>query len=142
MSEIKTSMPAWRALVCHKHPWSARLRFLIPQQEGVLLPTPLPKLSQIAENETDGAVLCHPSTALRALQPVIREQGSELEMISEFQLQMETPREQIPVFLLMVSSNDPCPAPEGLQWVEFLQCTRMPWLDREMLRRAYEILIG
>lgn len=131
----------WRVLVCHKHPVSARLRFLVPQRGGVVLPQPLPRLAVFAEAPAQGDPLIHPAHALRSLQ---RELGVEkpLELVGDYRVGLEVAGAVLPVFLAALDGHEPCPAVIGTRWIELTQSIGMPWLDRELLRRAYEVLIG
>ncbi|WP_240500450.1 hypothetical protein [Pseudomonas syringae] len=131
----------WRMLLCHKHPVSARLHFLIPQREGVVLPLPLPPLAVFAEGVPDNPVQTHPASALRHLQQDLGITQA-LELVSEFQVSLEVPRMLMPIYLAALTGYDLCPAPTGTCWIELTKSIGMPWLDRELLRRAYEVLIG
>lgn len=131
----------WRMLVCHKHPVSARLRFLVPLRSGVVLPQALPRLAVIAEPGGGPLVQSHPASALRSLQRML-EIDKELTLVSEFQLHMEVPGLLLPVYLAALPGHDLCVPPPGTRWIELPQSIGMPWLDRELLRRAYEVLIG
>lgn len=132
---------SWRILLCHKHPMSARLRFLIPEQNGVVLPEPLPSLAVIANSEQEPSVLSHPASALAQLKQQWAVDNA-FEIFSEFRLRMEVPGGLMPVYLGILPGDDLCPAPPGLRWIDLPQSIGMPWLDREILRRAYEVLIG
>jgi len=141
MSEQQTPEDlAWRILLCHKHPVSARLRFLIPTEGGVVLPQALPRLAVIAEAQ-EAPVQCHPASALRSLQEAMALDW-QLELVGEFQLNMEVPGQILPVYLAALSGHELPPAPPGTRWIELPQSIGMPWLDRELLRRIYEVLIG
>jgi len=131
----------WRGLICHKHPVSARLHFLVPQRGGVLRPQPLPALAVFAESPERGDLLVHPACALRSLQ---RELGIEkpLELVADYRVGLEVAGGVLPVFLAALDGHDPCRAAIGTHWIELTQSIGMPWLDRELLRRAYEVLIG
>ena len=131
----------WRMLLCHKHPVSARLHFLIPRRSGVVLPQPLPRLAVIAEAEQGSPVQSHPASALRSLQQMLGI-ARPLELVGEFQLRMEVPGLILPVYLAALSGYELCPPPAGTHWIELPQSIGMPWLDRELLRRVYELLIG
>ncbi len=132
---------AWRILLCHKHPVSARLRFLVPTDGGVVLPQALPKLAVIAE-EQEAPVQCHPASALRTLQEMLGIVDWPLELVGEFQLSMEVPGQILPVYLAALSGHELCEPLPGTRWIELTQSIGMPWLDRELLRRVYESLIG
>ncbi|PMR73930.1 hypothetical protein C1H69_15830 [Billgrantia endophytica] len=132
---------SWRILLCHKHPVSARLHFLVPLRAGVVLPQPLPELSVFAEARSSDLVQAHPASALRHLQECLGI-GHTLELVSEFQVGMEVPGMTLPVYLAALPGHDLCPAPTDTRWIELSKSIGMPWLDRELLRRAYEVLIG
>ncbi|MBE7376554.1 hypothetical protein IN820_18795 [Pseudomonas sp. AL-54] len=131
----------WRVVICHKHPVSARLHFLVPQRGGVVLPQPLPALTVFAETPGQGDLLVHPASALRSLQ---RELGIEktLELVADYRVDLEVAGGILPVFLAALDGHDLCRAAIGTHWIELTQSIGMPWLDRELLRRAYEVLIG
>lgn len=131
----------WRMLVCHQHPVSARLHFLIPVAGGVVLPQALPGLAVLAEDEREAPLLCHPASALRELQDSVA-LGRELALLGEFRLRLEVPGALLPVYLAALSGYELCPPPAGLRWIELAQSIGMPWLDRELLRRVYEFLLG
>lgn len=133
--------PSWRMLLCHKHPLSARLHFLIPQHGGVVLPVPLPALAVFADEQAHSPLQTHPACALRQLQEELGI-GRVLELVSEFQVSLEGPGLLLPIYLAALSGHDLCPAPLGTRWIELPQSIGMPWLDRELLRRAYALLIG
>ena len=125
MSLVADNDSFWRIVLCHKHPFSARLRFLIPQDAelGVLMPTPLPPLSVIADEGQDAAVLTHPATALAALKQQLG-LDSEFEVFSEFRLRVEVPEGLMPVYLVTLTSHDICPAPEGMYWIDMMDTRR------------------
>ena len=133
----------WRILLCHKHPISARLRFLVPEnsREGVLWPNPLPPLAVIAESDQAPLVVSHPAAALQSLKQQ-RALAESFEIFSEFRVCMETPGALVPVYLAILEGYELCSAPEGMRWIDLPQSIGMPWLDRELLRRVYEVLLG
>lgn len=131
----------WRMLVCHQHPVSARLRFLIPEQGGVVLPQPLPRLAVLAAPGAAAPVQSHPASALRQLQELLGIQPA-LELVGEFHLHLEVPGLLLPVYLAALPGHELCPPPPGTRWIELPQSIGMPWLDRELLRRVYEVLLG
>lgn len=132
---------AWRMLLCHKHPVSARLHFLVPQHGGVVLPAPLPALAVFAERHAHSPVQAHPACALRQLQEDLGI-GRALEPVGEFHVSLEVPGLLLPIYLAALPGHELCPAPVDTRWIELPQSIGMPWLDRELLRRAYALLIG
>ncbi|MFC3608363.1 hypothetical protein [Stutzerimonas tarimensis] len=132
---------AWRVLLCHKHPVSARLHFLVPEQGGVLLPRALPRLAVVSESEQGPVVQSHPAMALRELQGMLGV-NVDLEWVDAFHLHMETPGELVAIYLAALPGYDLVEPPPRTRWIQLPQSVGMPWLDREVLRRAYEVLIG
>jgi len=106
-----------------------------------VLPQPLPALTVFAEAPGQGDLLVHPASALRSLQ---RELGIEkpLELVADYRVDLEVAGGILPVFLAALDGHDLCRAAIGTHWIELTQSIGMPWLDRELLRRAYEVLIG
>lgn len=131
----------WRVLLCHKHPVSARLRFLVPSNGGVCLPWHLPGLSVLAEDAA-GLVDVHPSLMLPVLAELLSLPLARLFVVPGFGVVLEQPGGLMPVYLASLEGNDVPEAPVGLRWIELPDSIPMPWLDRELLRRAYEFLIG
>lgn len=131
----------WRMLLCHKHPVSARLHFLIPADGGVVLPQALPRLAVIAAETANPPVQSHPASALRHLQQLLGI-AREFELVGEFELRMEVPGAVLPVYLAALAGYELCPPPSGTRWIELPQSIGMPWLERELLRRVYEVLLG
>jgi len=132
----------WRALVCHKHPVSARLRFLVPVEQGVCLPWHLPSLSVFVEDESvQPPVEIHPALILQTLQNTL---GMSVDwyVVPGFRVDFETPGAIMPVYLVALSDKDIPAAPPALRWIELPDSIPMPWLDRELLRRVYEFLLG
>lgn len=134
----------WRILLCHKHPVSARLRFLVPEnpKAGVVVPESLPPLCVVAEPDQQPNVQSHPATALNLLKQRMPNLDPEFEICSEYQLYLETSEGLMPVYLATLNGHNLCDTPEGMRWMELTQSIGMPWLDREILRRAYEVLVG
>lgn len=138
----KTESPRWRVLVCHKHGTSARLRFLVPMHGGVCLPWRLPSLSVFADTSSDQVIVdTHPALILQSLQTTLN-LSTELFVVPGFRVCMEIPGALIPIYLVALSSHDIPAAPTALRWIELPDSITMPWLDREILRQAYEFLIG
>ena len=130
----------WRMLVCHKHPVSARLHFLIPEG-GVVLPQALPRLAVIAADDAEPPLQSHPASALRHLQQLLGIDRA-FELVNDFRLHLEVPGLLLPVYLAALAGYELCPPPPGTRWIELPQSIGMPWLDRELLRRVYEVLLG
>ena len=132
--------PGWRMLICHKHPVSARLHFLVPQRVGVVLPQPF-RPSRYSLNRRCWAICW---SILRALCAACSANWGSRNRWSWWPITGSAPvsGEVLPVFLAALDGHDRCRAAIGTHWIEPTQSIGMPWLDRELLRRAYEVQIG
>lgn len=137
---MNDTLSQWRMLVCHKHPLSTRLHFLVPLGKGVVLPRPLPGLCQFVDEAEEDGLYLHPAAALNELLAALA--LPPLQLLGDYQVRLEVPGGILPVYLAALPGNDMCASPEGTRWMAFTDCIGMPWLDRELLRRAYEVLIG
>ncbi len=136
----KSDVQDWRIILCHKHPFSARMSFLVPDGAGVVFPDPLPPLAVIAGTAQDPQIQRHPSVALRHLQELIGVNRT-ISLVGEFELFIETADGLLPVYLAALEGNELFEPPAGMRWVELLQCVQRPWLERELLRRAYDAMM-
>jgi hypothetical protein len=131
-----------RLLLAHKQKTSGRLRYLrLPA--GVLLPSPLPRDAQLIQTKTphrlpDAAVIREAATLL-GLSP------DSLEGIPDFSVWVSTSTGDIPLLLAQFTTTDPPFAAAETQQGRFIAITEardLPKIELEMLRLAYECLLG
>jgi hypothetical protein len=132
---------ATRLLCFHKQNTSARTRFL-RFGTSVLAPAPLPAGSETAPA---GKVRPHPAISLRALAPLLGLPADQLKPVGDFAVDVVTPDGGVAVLLVEIATLDPpLSAAEtmGASFIALTEARGLPPIELELLRQAYEILIG
>jgi hypothetical protein len=135
-----------RFIVCHKHPVSGRLYFLHFASGDICGIQPLPKLAVLADCNSR-AVEMHPAAALRELAAYLNLPENRLSILGEFKIYLDVPHQYapdglLPVYLAAVAGYELPLLPEGNRWIEMPDSFALPYLQREILRAAYEYLMG
>lgn len=140
-------LPAWRCVVFHKQKTSARTRFLI-QGRDVVFPAGLEEGQSLTEAEdpeaVEGSVVAHPAAGIAALAAQLdlapgafRVDAAHLGRVIEEDL--------APVWLVEVTTIDP-PLENALRmggrFISIMEARQSPPVQRELLRRAYERVLG
>jgi hypothetical protein len=131
-----------RLILCHKQKSSARTRFL-RFAESVVAFAPLPASATVAA-ET-GTVRPHPAAPLRAAEERLALPAGSLEVVNDFLFDVDTPDGSVPVLLAAFTSIDPpftAAEAVGGRFVAITEARGLPNVELELLRRAYEVLIG
>ena len=137
---IATSVP--RLILCHKQKTSARTRFL-RFADSVLAFEPLPGSATLAVGT--GPVRPHPAAHLQAAEARLGLPGGSLDVVTDFAQDVETPAGRVAVLLAAFTSIDPpfaAAAAIGGRFVAITEARGLPKLELDLLRRAYEVLIG
>lgn len=135
-----------RFIVCHKHPVSGRLHFLRFGYGHICGPAPLPKLAVLTEANVHTVVM-HPAAALRNLAGNLELPEHLLSLLGEFRLFLEVPYQyapqgMLPIYLASAAGYELPPLPAGHEWIEMPDSFALPYLQREILKAAYEYLMG
>jgi hypothetical protein len=141
MSET-TELP--RLIILHKQSTSARVRFM-SLGESVLAFTPLPEMATLREESYSPTVQFHPTAALRAAEKQLDLPEGGLEPVPEFCVWVDTPGGDQAVLLAACTSIDPpfaAAEKQGGKFIAMTEARRLPLVERELLRRAYEHLLG
>jgi len=131
-----------RLILFHKQKTSARTRFLL-FADTVLAFGPLPASATLCA-ET-GSVRPHPAAHLRAAEERLSLPAGSLEPVADFHADVVTPDGTVPVLLAGFTSIDPpfaAAEASGARFAPITEARRLPPVELELLRRAYEILIG
>jgi hypothetical protein len=131
-----------RLILFHKQKTSARTRFL-RFADTVLAFGPLPASATL--NADAGAVRPHPSAHLHAAEARLGLPAGSLEAVADFQLDVDTPDGTLPVLLAGFTSIDPPFAAAeaiGARFAPITEARGLPPVELELLRHAYEVLIG
>lgn len=131
-----------RLILCHKQKTSARTRFLrFP--ETVMAFAPLPASARLAAEI--GSVRPHPTAHLRAAEEKLGLPVGAIEAVADFDVDVNTPDGPVPVLLAAFTGIDPPFAAAetvGARFAAITEARGLPEVELDLLRKAYEILIG
>jgi hypothetical protein len=131
-----------RLILFHKQKTSARTRFL-RFADTVLAFGPLPAAAKL--NVEPGSVRPHPAAHLHAAEERLSLPAGSLEAVADFQMDVDTPDGIVPVLLAGFTSIDPPFAAAeaiGARFAPITEARGLPPVELELLRHAYEVLIG
>lgn len=137
-----TELP--RLIILHKQSTSARVRFMT-LGESVLAFAPLPETAALHDEDYSPTVQFHPVAALRAAEKTLELSEGALEPVPEFCLWLDTPAGDQAVLLAACTSIDPpfaAAEKQGGKFIAITEARRLPAIERDILRRAYEHLMG
>lgn len=135
---------AYRAILYHKHFTSARLRFLLFAHQSVCSPTPIPKLAQAHAGQRVDPVL-HPAQVVRKVARAYGLDSGCLRAEEGYRFVVEVPDECIQIVLLAIDSVDPpfdVAERIGGHFIDLTQARELPPVELELLRGAYELVLG
>jgi hypothetical protein len=140
-------LPAWRYVVFHKQKTSARTRFLI-QGRDVVFPVGLDDGQSLTDAEdpeaVEGRVLPHPAAGLKDLAAQLDLPPSAFR-VDAAHLGRVVEEDLAPVWLVEVTTIDP-PLENALRmggrFISIMEARQSPAVQRELLRRAYERVLG
>lgn len=136
---------AVRLLVVHKQTTSARTRFL-RFAHGMLAFAPLPALSVLREpEEASGKLAIHPAQPLRQAEQKLGLASSNLAVETAFHAWIDTPAGDVRILLVVCQSIDPPFAAAeaiGSRFIALTEARGLPPIEMQILRRAYEYIMG
>lgn len=135
---------AFRAILFHKQPTSARLRFMRLAHGGVCAPGPIPDLGRSRIGRPRGPAI-HPAQVLRWLERELGFDVGSLRAEEGYRCAVDGPDGQIPVLLVGIDSVDPpfeLAERIGAGFIDLTQARGLPALELELLRGAYEVVLG
>ncbi len=134
---------SYACVLCyHKQKTSARTRFLL-FVDSVLLFGPLPANAVV--RTAAGPVRPHPVPSIRSAESWLRLPAGSLRPEPEFQVEVDTPDGWMPVLLAEFTALDPpfeAAAAVNGRFVAITEARDLPPLELELLRRAYETILG
>jgi hypothetical protein len=137
-----------RLIIFHKHPVSARTRFLKLGYGGVCGFEPLPKLAQVLEEEEpveEGTVVNHPAKLLSEAEERLKLEPGSLKIEGEFLQRVDVPQGMIEVFLAGIKGHDTPDETLAENDARLHLITEIRTLapaEMELLRRAYTAIMG
>lgn len=140
-----TALLSQRVLIFHKQSTSGRLRFL-RLAHGTLLPTELPESAKLCEpGEVERPVRLHPGAAVRAAERALALDAGALAPEADFEAWIALADGDIPVVLAACTSIDPPFAAveaAGGRFIAITEARGLPQVELDVLRRAYEHILG
>jgi len=112
--------------------------------DSVLSFEPIPKLAQLYEIGDEKTVL-HPAAALKSVEEKLGLPDQCLVAEADFQHCVDVPGEKISVILAGITTMDPpfdIAAQNGAVFIDLTQARDLPDVELELLRSAYELLLG
>jgi hypothetical protein len=134
----------YRVILYHKHPTSARTRFLkfgngsVIGFDSIAVPATLRE-----QGSTHTAV--HPATVARDVEQRLHLEQGILKADGKFSYSIDAPDGNIQIVLLEISGIDPpieLAERIGGGFIELLEARDFPQIELDLLRKAYEFLLG
>lgn len=134
----------YQVILYHKQATSARTRFVRFAGETVFANGLINELAQIDDNN-ERKTLVHPTAVLRQTEDKLGLAKETLSAETGYRYSIEVPGGSIPVVLASINTTDP-PFEKvrqaGGQFIDLTQARGLPALELELLRHAYELLLG
>ncbi len=134
----------YRVILYHKQATSARTRFLKYANESVCAFSPLPMPAAVLD-EDDATTVNHPAAILQAVEKRLDFPAGSLKAEGEYHQTVDVPGEKIQIILGEITTMDP-PFDEaeraGAKFIDLTQARGLPSVELELLRSAYELVLG
>lgn len=146
MSETGITTGNTRFILFHKHPVSARTRFLKLADGSICGPGGLPPLAALKEEyeRDDERVVFHPGVVAGIAAGSLGLGSADLVVDITFRQQVEVPHETLTVYLIGFKGHD---TPDALlaesnhRFINLTQAFGLPPVEMELLRRAYATIM-
>lgn len=134
----------YRVILYHKQATSARTRFLKFSHGSVCAFETIPKLAQLVDKQPDNTVL-HPAAVLHKVEQTLSLDAGTLAAETDYRHSVEVPGGSMQILLARIDSMDP-PFDRaekiGAQFIDLTQARGLPQIELELLRYAYELVLG
>jgi hypothetical protein len=134
----------YRVILYHKQATSARTRFLKFAHESVCAFDPIPMPAQLLDEAADKMVN-HPAAILQEVEKRLEFPLGSLKVEGEYRHTVEVPGSKIQIILANITTMDPpfeladkCNA----SFIDLTQARGLPGVELELLRHAYELVLG
>ena len=133
-----------RLLLLHKQSSSGRLHFFC-LSSGILAFNPVAALAELRDEAYSPTVQCHPTAVIREAEVQLGLPEGGIEAVPDFQAWIDTPGGDVPVLLAAFTGIDPPFAMAertGGRFIAITESRHLSELERNLLRRAYEHVLG
>ena len=136
-----------RLVLFHKQSTSARTRFLLLKYGGVCAFDGLPALSRLVEADEEPleTLSTHPASVVNGAERDLGLAPGDLESEGEFRARVDSPGGSIEVFLARFTTIDPpfdWAEQYGARFIDLTQARGLPDVELQILRLAYEQILG
>jgi hypothetical protein len=136
-----------RLVMFHKQSTSARTRFLQLDYGGVCAFGGLPERSHLLEADEASAdtLAHHPSSVVSQAENELGLAAGSLESLGGFRAKVDAPGGLIEIFLARFITVDPpfqWAEQHGASFIDLTQARALPEVELQILRRAYERILG
>lgn len=136
--------PTPRLILLHKQKTSGRVRFLC-FSAGIIAFSPLPVLSALRDDDYSPKVQIHPVALMREAELKLGLPEGAIEPEAEFAAWVDTPEGDVPILLGVFTELDPPFAAAertNSRFIALTECRPLSAIERDLLRRAYEHVLG
>ena len=133
-----------RLILLHKQKTSGRVRFLC-FSAGVVAFNPLPTLAALRDENYSPTVQFHPTAIVREAEIHLGLPEGALEPEPEFAAWVDTPEGDVPILLAIFTDIDPpfsAAERTNSRFIAITESRQLSELERNLLRRAYEHVLG
>jgi hypothetical protein len=134
----------YRVILYHKHPTSARTRFLKFDYDSIFAFQPIVGPATLQEHRSTPTAV-HPAFVARDVEQRLALDEGILKVEGKFSFAVDTSDQSIQIILLEISGVDPpfelAERIEG-SFIELLEARELPQIELDLLRKAYEFLLG
>lgn len=134
----------YRVILYHKQATSARTRFLKFSHESVCAFTGIPKLAQLIQGPADNMVI-HPAAVLNKVEEILELDPNTLKAEGDYHQYVSVPDDTIQIILANITTLDPpfeAAKKLNARFLDLTQCRGLPPIELELLRQAYELVMG
>jgi hypothetical protein len=134
----------YRVILYHKQATSARTRFVKFADDTVFAFGPVAKLSQLEEASLDNT-LVHPAAVMKETEVLLGLEAGCLKAEPDYQHKVEVPGCSIHILLANITTMDPpfeAVEEAGGRFIDLTQACGLPQVELELLRHAYELVLG
>lgn len=133
-----------RLILLHKQRTSGRVRFFC-LTSGVVAFAPLPVLAALRDEDYSPKIQVHPTAVIREAEVRLGLAEGAIEAEAEFAAWVDTPEGDVPVLLGVFTDIDPPFAAAertGSRFIAITEARALSEVERNLLRRAYEQVLG
>ena len=136
-----------RLIMFHKQKTSARTRFLCLGNGSVCGFEPLPRLAELLDAEfgDDAKVVLHPGALVHGAETRLGLPAGSLEAMGDFHARVDVAGGPLSIYLAGFTTEDPPFAAadaQGGRFIELPEARQLPPSELQLLRLAYEYLLG